>query len=104
MFRAALNQGEDIAMVAMFRPAVVTIKVKFEEFMAETGARAKRTTFVVEPAMTALRARDTETPQQADRRKSRGTQRVRYDYAGALFDVPRCEQGRTGGSRRFGAE
>lgn len=61
MFRAALNKGENIAMVATFRPAVRTMEAEFEEFMAETGARAKLTTFVVEPAMTALRAGDAET-------------------------------------------
>jgi Asp/Glu/hydantoin racemase len=61
MFRAALNKGENIAMVATFRPAVVTMEAEFEEFMAETGAQAKLTTFVVEPAMTALRAGDAGT-------------------------------------------
>ncbi|WP_421949971.1 aspartate/glutamate racemase family protein [Pelagibacterium sp.] len=61
MFRAALNKGENIAMVATFRPSVVTMEAEFKEFMAETGARAKLTTIVVEPAMAALRAGDAET-------------------------------------------
>lgn len=61
MFRAALAQGENIAMVATFRPAVMTMEAEFAEFVAETGARARLTTIVVEPAMTALRAGDAET-------------------------------------------
>lgn len=61
MFRAAVGQGRNIAMVATFRPAVITMEAEFDEYVAETGADAKLTTFVVEPAMTALRADDAET-------------------------------------------
>lgn len=61
MFRAALAQGENIAMVATFRPAVVTMEAEFDEFVAQTDTQAQLTTFVVEPAMTALRAGDADT-------------------------------------------
>ena len=61
MFHAAVSQGKNIAMVATFRPAVVTMEAEFEEYVDQTGADAKLTTIVVEPAMTALRAGDAET-------------------------------------------
>ena len=61
MFRAAVGQGRNIAMVATFRPAVITMEAEFEEYVAETGVDAKLTTVVAEDAMTALRAGDAET-------------------------------------------
>jgi len=61
MFRAAVSQGRNIAMVATFRPAVVTMEAEFDEYVSETGGNATLTTFVVEPAMTALRAGDADT-------------------------------------------
>ena len=61
MFQAAVAGGRNIAMVATFRPAVVTMEAEFNEYVAETGADAQLTTIVVEPAMTALRAGDAET-------------------------------------------
>ncbi|MEO1200212.1 MAG: aspartate/glutamate racemase family protein [Pseudomonadota bacterium] len=61
MFQAAVSQGTNIAMVATFRPAVVTMEAEFEDYVDQTGADAKLTTIVVEPAMTALRAGDAET-------------------------------------------
>lgn len=61
MFHAAVAGGRNIAMVATFRPAVVTMEAEFEDYVAETGADARLTTIVVEPAMTALRAGDAET-------------------------------------------
>ena len=61
MFHAAVAQGSNIAMVATFRPAVVTMEAEFDEYVAQSGANAKLTTIVVEPAMTALRAGDAET-------------------------------------------
>ena len=60
MFQAALEQGQNIAMVATFRPAVITMEREFEDYVAQTGANARLTTLVVEPAMTALRAGDAE--------------------------------------------
>src|SRR5690606_8628266 len=61
MFRAAVSQGRKIAMVATFRPAVVTMEAEFKEYVSETGSDATLTTIVVEPAMAALRAGDAET-------------------------------------------
>ena len=48
-------------MVATFRPAVITMEAEFDDYVAETGADARLTTIVVEPAMTALRSGDAET-------------------------------------------
>lgn len=61
MFHAAVAQGENIAMVATFRPAVVTMEAEFADYVRDTGSTARLTTIVVEPAMTALRAGDAET-------------------------------------------
>lgn len=61
MFHAALAQGENIAMVATFRPAVVTMEAEFNDYVRQAGSKARLTTIVVEPAMTALRAGDAET-------------------------------------------
>jgi Asp/Glu/hydantoin racemase len=61
MFHAAVAQGRKIAMVATFRPAVITMEAEFEDYVRQTGARAQLTTIVVEPAMSALRAGDAET-------------------------------------------
>lgn len=64
MFQAAVEQGKNVAMVATFRPAVITMEYEFEEYVGQIGADANLTTFVVEPAMTALRAGDAETHNQ----------------------------------------
>lgn len=61
MFHAAVAQGQNIAMVATFRPAVVTMEAEFSDYVRQTGSQARLTTFVVEPAMAALRAGDAET-------------------------------------------
>lgn len=61
MFRDVLAHGDRIAMVATFAPAVGTMEAEFAEYVAETGSRARLTTFLVEEAMTALRAGDAET-------------------------------------------
>jgi Asp/Glu/hydantoin racemase len=61
MFQAAVAQGRNIAMVATFRPAVVTMQDEFDDYVAQTGSDARLTTIVIEPAMTALRAGDAET-------------------------------------------
>jgi len=60
MFHAAVANGENIAMVATFRPAVVTMEAEFADHVQRTGAKARLTTIVVEPAMTALRAGDAD--------------------------------------------
>ena len=64
MFQEAVEQGKNVAMVATFQPAVITMECEFKEYVTQTGADARLTTFVVEPAMTALRAGDTETHNQ----------------------------------------
>lgn len=61
MFRDVLRHGDRIAMVATFAPAVGTMEAEFAEYVAETGSRARLTTVLVEPAMTALRAGDADT-------------------------------------------
>lgn len=61
MFHAAVAQGSNIAMVATFRPAVVTMEAEFDDYTSQTGSGARLTTLVVEPAMAALRAGDAET-------------------------------------------
>lgn len=61
MFQAAVAGGSNIAMVATFRPAVITMEAEFDDYVAETGGDARLTTIVVEPAMTALRSGDAET-------------------------------------------
>lgn len=61
MFQAAIAQGENIAMIATFRPAVTTMTAEFEDHLARSQAAARLTTLLVEPAMTALRAGDAET-------------------------------------------
>jgi hypothetical protein len=61
MFHAAIAGGNNIAMVATFAPAVVTMEAEFSEYAAEIGSPARLTTVLVEPAMTALRKGDAET-------------------------------------------
>jgi hypothetical protein len=61
MFHAAVAQGANIAMVATFRPAVVTMEAEFADYVRQTGSKARLTTIVIEPAMTALRAGDEQT-------------------------------------------
>ncbi|MGQ7791206.1 aspartate/glutamate racemase family protein [Faunimonas sp. B44] len=61
MFRAAVQQGRAIAMVATFGPALTTMRQEFDDYVAEAGVDAQLTTVLVEAAMTALRAGDAET-------------------------------------------
>ena len=61
MFQAAVANGSNIAMVATFAPAVITMEAEFAEYVAEVGSSAKLTTILVEPAMTALRKGDAGT-------------------------------------------
>jgi Asp/Glu/hydantoin racemase len=61
MFHAAVSQGSRIGMIATFGPSIPTMRAEFEEYIAETGARATLETILVEDAMTALRAGDAET-------------------------------------------
>lgn len=61
MFRAALERGRRIAMLATFAPAIGTMEAEFAEFVAETGRDAALTTFLVAGAMDALRGGDAAT-------------------------------------------
>lgn len=61
MFRAALQQGKRIGMLATFAPAVATMTDEFNEFVAETGSAATLKTLIVEEAIDLLRKGDAET-------------------------------------------
>lgn len=65
MFRAAIGQGTKIGtkigMLATFAPSVATMTDEFDEFVAETNAKASLTTIVVDRAMDHLRAGDAAT-------------------------------------------
>jgi aspartate/glutamate racemase len=58
MFRDALGRGHKIGMLATFAPSLPTMTEEFEQFMAETGAKATLRSIVVEGAMDALRKGD----------------------------------------------
>ena len=60
MFRAALDRGKRIAMLATFAPAVPTMEAEFADFVRESGGEATLDTTVVDGAMAALRAGDAE--------------------------------------------
>lgn len=61
MFKAAVKNGSNIAMIATFAPSLPTMEAEFEEYVATTASQAKLTSILVEPAMTALRRGDVET-------------------------------------------
>ena len=60
MFREAIGRGRRIGMLATFAPAVLTMTEEFEQFVAETGAKATLQTIVVDGAMDALRKGDAD--------------------------------------------
>lgn len=60
MFRAALQQGKRIGMLATFAPAVVTMTDEFNEFVAKTGSDATLKTLIVDDAIDLLRRGDVE--------------------------------------------
>ncbi|WP_157220092.1 aspartate/glutamate racemase family protein [Flavisphingomonas formosensis] len=60
MFEAALEIGPKVGMVATFAPSIITMEAEFAEYAASIGGDATLTTILVEDAMTALRAGDTE--------------------------------------------
>ena len=61
MFEAALGRGDNIAMIATFKPAQASMEAEFREEAARRSPNARLTTRVVEPAMEALRAGDATT-------------------------------------------
>jgi hypothetical protein len=62
MFARALAVGRNIGMLATFSPSVASMEDEFRETAAATGAPAARIkTILVEEALAALKAGDTET-------------------------------------------
>jgi Asp/Glu/hydantoin racemase len=59
MFAQALSAGKRIGMLATFAPAIATMEAEFRE--AAVGSDARLETILVEGAIEALRAGDTET-------------------------------------------
>ena len=61
MFEAAIEAGQNCAMIATFGPAVAGMAAEFAEEASRRGATAQLSTRLVEPAMAALRRSDAET-------------------------------------------
>jgi len=61
MFRATLDKGKRIGMLATFAPSVSTMTEEFDEFVRETGKPATLHTILVDRAMEALRKGDAQT-------------------------------------------
>jgi hypothetical protein len=61
MFEAAMDRGANVAMIATFPPARSTMEDEFAEEARRRLDVARLTTFVVEPAIVALRAGDEAT-------------------------------------------
>ena len=61
MFEAAIASGGRLAMIATFQPAKASMEAEFIEQARRMGSNATLTTFVVEPAMAALRRGDADT-------------------------------------------
>ena len=61
MFEAAIAAGRRCAMIATFGPAVAGMEAEFAEQAVRRDPACRLTSYLVEPAMAALRARDTET-------------------------------------------
>lgn len=61
MFEAAIATGGRLAMIATFHPAKASMEAEFIEQAQSAGSKATLTTFVVEPAMAALKCGDART-------------------------------------------
>jgi Asp/Glu/hydantoin racemase len=61
MFEGAMDQGANIAMIATFPPAQQTMEDEFADEARRRTDAARLTTFVVEPAIVALRKGDAAT-------------------------------------------
>jgi Asp/Glu/hydantoin racemase len=61
MFRAALQRGRRIGMLATFAPSVSTMEQEFQDFVAEQQSPASLTTIVVDHAIDRLRQGDVIT-------------------------------------------
>jgi Asp/Glu/hydantoin racemase len=71
MFEAAIRRGGRTAMIATFKPAQASMEIEFKDEAQRLSPEATITTFVVEPAMTALRAGDVETHNRLVAEKAR---------------------------------
>ncbi len=71
MFEAAIRQGRNIAMIATFPPAVASMEREFTEEAARLRSDAHITSFLVEPAMAALRSGDAQRHHQLVAEKAR---------------------------------
>jgi Asp/Glu/hydantoin racemase len=71
MFEAAIRRGGKTAMIATFKPAQASMETEFREEAERLSPNASITTFVVEPAMTALRGGDAETHNRLVSEKAR---------------------------------
>ncbi|PVE24184.1 arylsulfatase [Microvirga sp. KLBC 81] len=71
MFEAAIRRGGRTAMIATFKPAQASMEAEFKEEAQRLSPEATIETFVVEPAMTALRAGDAETHNRLVAEKAR---------------------------------
>ena len=105
MFRAAIQQGRRIGMLATFAPSVPTMEAEFAEFSAQVGADSRLDTIVVPEAIDLLRGGDVEThnrlvgemaPSLSDRdaimlahfSTSRAVERVREAVSVPVFTAP----------------
>lgn len=61
MFEAAMDRGSNIAMIATFPPARSTMEDEFADEARRRSGKARLESFVVEPAINALRAGDEAT-------------------------------------------
>lgn len=61
MFRAALARGRKLGMLATFGPSVASMETEFEDEKQRCGVAATLRTVLVEDAMTALKAGDTDS-------------------------------------------
>jgi aspartate/glutamate racemase len=61
MFEEAIKAGRNNAMIATFGPSKAGMEAEFADEAARLDPQARLTSFVVEEAMTALRAGDAET-------------------------------------------
>ncbi|WP_103174521.1 aspartate/glutamate racemase family protein [Paracoccus sp. SY] len=105
MFRAALQHGNRIGMLATFAPSVATMEAEFADLAVRAGAKGKLETIVVPDAIDLLRQGDAEAhnrlvgemaPALSDRdaimlahfSTSRAAERVRAAVSVPVFTAP----------------
>jgi Asp/Glu/hydantoin racemase len=72
MFEAAIEGGRNVAMIATFAASPAGMEAEFKEQAAELKSDATLTSFVVEPAMAALRQGDADTHNRLVAEQARG--------------------------------